>query len=92
MVNVLQSNLKDVNIPEYTQKLNAATAAVKSSASSASVKSGKTANANNDGSVEKQQGVVINQTNNYSQAHSRYELWKSEKATVNAVKLALKEV
>ena len=36
--------------------------------------------------------VVVNQTNNYSQAHSRYEIWKSEKATVNAVKLALKEV
>lgn len=38
------------------------------------------------------ENVVINQTNNYSQAHSRYELWKSEKATVSAVKLALKGV
>jgi phage-related protein len=41
---------------------------------------------------QQKQGVVINQTNNYSQAHSRYEIWKSEKATVNAVKLALKGV
>ena len=38
------------------------------------------------------ENVVINQTNNYSQAHSRYELWRSEKATVSAVKLALKGV
>ena len=34
-------------------------------------------------------GVTINQTNNYSQEHSRYELYKSEQATVAAVKLAL---
>ena len=89
MVNTLQSNLKNVDIPEYSQKLNAATAAVKSSASPATVKNVKTANVNNDGSAQ-QQGVVVNQTNNYSQAHSRRELWENEKATVNAVKLALK--
>lgn len=34
-------------------------------------------------------GIVINQTNNYSQAHSRYELYKSQQATAKAVKLAL---
>ena len=34
-------------------------------------------------------GIIINQTNNYSQAHSRYELYKSQQATAKAVKLAL---
>lgn len=34
-------------------------------------------------------GVVVNQTNNYSQAHSRYEIFKSQQATAKAVKLAL---
>lgn len=34
-------------------------------------------------------GVVVNQTNNYAQAHSRYELYKSKQATAAAVKLAL---
>lgn len=34
-------------------------------------------------------GVTVNQTNNYSQAHSRYELFKSQQATTAAVKLAL---
>lgn len=34
-------------------------------------------------------GVVVNQVNNYSQSHSRYEIWQSEKNTASAVKLAL---
>ena len=34
-------------------------------------------------------GVVVNQTNNYSQAHSRYEIFKSQQATQAAVKLAI---
>ena len=34
-------------------------------------------------------GVVINQTNNYSQAHSRYEIYKSKQQTAAAVRLAL---
>lgn len=34
-------------------------------------------------------GVVINQYNNYSQAHSRYEIYRSQQQTVSAVKLAL---
>lgn len=34
-------------------------------------------------------GVVVNQTNNYSQAHSRFELYKSRQQTVAAVKLAI---
>ena len=34
-------------------------------------------------------GVVVNQYNTYSQAHSRYEIWQSEKNTASAVKLAL---
>lgn len=34
-------------------------------------------------------GVVVNQTNNYSQAHSRFEIFKSQQATAKAVKLAL---
>lgn len=33
--------------------------------------------------------VVINQTNNYSQAHSRYELYKSKQQTAAAVRLAM---
>ena len=35
------------------------------------------------------QTVNVYQTNNYSQAHSRLELYKSKQATANAVKLAL---
>lgn len=34
-------------------------------------------------------GVVVNQYNTYSQAHSRYEIRKSEKNTAAAVKLAM---
>ena len=37
-------------------------------------------------------GVVVNQTNNYSQAHSRYEIYKSKQATASAVRLALRGV
>lgn len=33
--------------------------------------------------------VIINQTNNYSQAHNRYELFKNKQETAAAVKLAL---
>ena len=36
-----------------------------------------------------QQSVVVNQTNNYSQAHSRVELYKTKQATAAAVRLAL---
>jgi DNA repair exonuclease SbcCD ATPase subunit len=34
-------------------------------------------------------GVVVHQVNHYSQAHSRFEIWQSEKNTAAAVKLAL---
>lgn len=34
-------------------------------------------------------GVVINQTNNYAQAHSRYEIYKSKQQTAAAVRLAM---
>ena len=34
-------------------------------------------------------GVTVYQTNNYSQAHSRYELYRSKQATTAAVKLVL---
>lgn len=46
---------------------------------------GSTATANNGGGS----AVNIYQTNNYSQAHSRYELFKSQKNTEAAVRLAL---
>ena len=36
--------------------------------------------------------VTVNQTNNYAQAHSRYELYKSKHDTASAVKLALQGV
>lgn len=36
--------------------------------------------------------VTVNQTNHYSQAHSRYELYKSKRDTANAVKLAMQGV
>ena len=36
-------------------------------------------------------GVVVYQTNNYSQAHSRYELFKSQQATRAAVKAAIQK-
>lgn len=34
------------------------------------------------------QSVVVNQTNNYAQAHSRFELWQSRKDIAAAVRLA----
>lgn len=34
-------------------------------------------------------GVTVYQTNNYSQAHSRYELWQSKEQTASAVRLAM---
>lgn len=39
--------------------------------------------------AEQQPNVTINQTNNYSQAHSRYEIYKSKQQTAAAVRLAL---
>lgn len=39
-----------------------------------------------------QKQVVVNQTNNYSQAHSRYEIYKSKQQTAAAVRLALQGV
>ena len=33
--------------------------------------------------------VVVNQTNNYAQAHSRVELYKTKQATAAAVRLAM---
>lgn len=43
----------------------------------------------NAGAVEAGRTVVINQTNNYSQAHSRFEIYKSKQQTKAAVQLAL---
>lgn len=37
-------------------------------------------------------GVIINQTNNYSQQHSRFEIYQSKQATAAAVRAALSEV
>ncbi len=39
--------------------------------------------------AEKSTGVVVNQTNNFSQAHSRYEIYKAKKQTAAAVRLAV---
>ena len=39
--------------------------------------------------AEQPRGVVVNQTNNYSQAHSRIELYKTKQATAAAVRLAV---
>lgn len=38
---------------------------------------------------QQQSSVVVNQTNNYAQAHSRYEIYKSQQQTAAAVRLAL---
>ncbi len=45
-----------------------------------------------DNGTNKPGGVVIYQTNNYSQAHSRYEIYKSKQQTAAAVNLALQGV
>lgn len=37
-------------------------------------------------------GVIVNQNNYYSQAHSRYELYKSKQQTAAAVRLAMGSV
>ena len=50
------------------------------------VEMGQQMNANGNG------GVVVNQTNNYSQAHSRYELFQTRQDTANAVRAALQGV
>ena len=39
--------------------------------------------------AQQPQGVVVHQTNNYAQAHSRVELYKTKQATAAAVRLAL---
>lgn len=39
--------------------------------------------------AQQPQGVTVNQTNNYSQAHSRIELYKTKQATAAAVRLAM---
>lgn len=42
--------------------------------------------------AEQKQGVTVQQYNTFSQAHSRYEMYKMKQQTAAAVKLALKEV
>ena len=32
-------------------------------------------------------GIVVNQTNHYSNPHSRYELWKSKQEIAKAIKV-----
>lgn len=57
-----------------------------------SVSLGVKASANNNGNTAKDVtsgGVVVNQYNTYSQAHSRYELYKSKQQTAAAVRLAM---
>lgn len=39
--------------------------------------------------AQQPKGVVVNQTNNYAQAHSRVELYKTKQATAAAVRLAM---
>lgn len=39
--------------------------------------------------AEQKPSVTVNQTNNYSKAHSRYEIYKSKQQTAAAVRLAL---
>jgi TP901 family phage tail tape measure protein len=39
--------------------------------------------------AEQPQSVVVNQTNHYAQAHSRFEIYKSKQQTAAAVRLAL---
>ncbi|MGN0180133.1 MAG: hypothetical protein ACI4DY_11995 [Monoglobaceae bacterium] len=39
--------------------------------------------------ANQKQGVIVNQTNNYSQTHSRYEIYKSKQQAAAAVKLAM---
>lgn len=44
------------------------------------------------GTVNNSKSVVVNQYNTYSQAHSRYELYKSKQQTAAAVRLAMGSV
>lgn len=46
-------------------------------------------NAGGGGTVSNSRTVTVNQYNTYSQAHSRYELYKSKQETAAAVRLAL---
>ena len=39
--------------------------------------------------AQQKQSVVVNQTNNYSQAHSRLELFNTKRQTIAAVKAAM---
>lgn len=54
------------------------------------MKAGVTTSLQMDGMQRKY--VTVNQTNNYAQAHSRYELYKSKHDTANAVRLAMQGV
>lgn len=45
-----------------------------------------------DGRTSGAGGVVVYQTNNYAQTHTRYEIYKSKQQTAAAVRLALKGV
>lgn len=56
-----------------------------------SVKAGLNAESGG-GNVNNSKTVTVNQYNTYSQAHSRYELYKSKQQTAAAVRLALAEV
>lgn len=48
-----------------------------------------TVNVNGQPGIKSGGGVTIYQTNNYAQAHTRYELYKSKQQTANAVRLAM---
>lgn len=45
--------------------------------------------ANGRTAASKSKNIVVNQTNNYAQAHSRYEIYKSKEQTAAAIKLAM---
>jgi hypothetical protein len=53
------------------------------------VNAGINAGAADSSSVTKTGGVTVYQTNNYSQQHSRFEMYKSKQATAAAVRAAL---
>lgn len=92
MRDLIGRNLARGVVLGWDDELSSATREMQSSLNAAipKVNAGFTGNApESSGNGTQAGGVVVYQTNNYSQAHSRFEIYQSKQATAAAVRAAL---
>ena len=73
----------------FNNKIKGVNRAVVRSIGGIGINNGGNTQNGSDGQIRAAGGVVVNQYNTYSQAHSRYELFKTKQQTAAAVRLAV---